>query len=157
MPLQASDKYFIGSRPRLNSDDRFLAGSNTGPRVYIWWNTNTFVNWTLNNVHTVQNNFMNSRTKDLDGTTIAQITSNLSSQATRTVYLFSANDANAVSMDTCRIYKVQISEGSSLVRDFIPCYKDGRAGMWDKANNVFYSNAGTGSFTTGKIIEPEYE
>lgn len=158
MPLQATDKYFIGSRPRLNSDDRFLAGSNTGPQVYIGWNTNNFVNWTLNNVHTVQNNFMNSRTKVLDGTTIAQITSDLLSQGTRTVYLFSANDANAVSMDTCRIYKVQISEGSVIVRDFVPCLDNNNVPcMYDKVSGQAFYNAGTGSFTYGrKIIPVEY-
>ena len=154
MPLQATDKYFIGSRPRLTSDDRFLAGSITGPQVYIGWNTNTFANWTLNNVHTVQNNFMNSRTKVLDGTTIAQITSNLSSQGTRTVYLFSANDANATSLDTCRIYGTQISEGSSLVRDYIPVKDENNVGyMFDKVTHSLYANAGTGAFVVGSELK----
>ena len=45
----------------------------------------------------------------------------------------------------------------TLVRDFVPVYKDGVLGMLDKVNNVFYTNAGTGQFLTGKIVEPEYE
>lgn len=155
MPLQATDKYFIGSRPRTVTNDRWLAGSNTGPQVYIGWNTNTFVNWELNKVHTVQNNFMNSRTKVLDGTVVAQISETLSSQGTRTVYLFSANDATAVSMDTCRIYKVQISDGSSLVRDFIPCIDPlGVPCMYDLVGKKPYYNAGTGTFTVGRQVIP---
>ncbi len=155
MPLQSTDKYFIGSRPRTSTNDRFLAGSITGPQVYIGWNTNTYASWELNKVHTVQNNFMNSRTKDLDGTVVAQISETLLSQGTRTVYLFSANDASVVSMDTCRIYKVQISEGLSLVRDMIPCIDPlGRACMYDLVGKKAYYNEGTGEFTVGRQVIP---
>ena len=45
----------------------------------------------------------------------------------------------------------------TLLRDFIPVYKDGLSGLLDKANGVLYQNSGTGTFTTGKIVEPEYE
>jgi len=44
-----------------------------------------------------------------------------------------------------------------LVRELIPCFKDGSAGMYDKVNNVFYGNAGSGSFGVGKIVESEWE
>lgn len=150
MPLQSNDKYFIGSRPRTATNDRWLAGSNVGPQVYIGWNTNNFVNWELNKVHTVQNNFMNSRTKVLDGTVVAQISETLSSQGSRTAYLFSANDSNATALDTCRIYGTQISDGSSLVRDYIPVKDENNVGyMLDKVSHTLYSNAGTGAFVVG--------
>ena len=166
MPLQNADRYFIGSRPRITTADRWLAGSNAGPQVYIGWNVNHSVNWTLNNIHSVQNNFMNSRTKVLDGTVVSQITTTLLSQGTRTAYLFSANDANISRIDTCRIYKAQISEGSSLVRDFNPAIDENdNYFMFDKVSHTCYNNAGSGSFIgptvqkdeNGKIIEPRYE
>ena len=50
-------------------------------------------------------------------------------------------------------YSCTMKENSTLVRDFIPCYKDGVVGMWDKVNEVFYANAGQGAFTAGKIKE----
>ena len=58
---------------------------------------------------------------------------------------------------THRIYKARIYQGSTLRRDYIPCFKDGVAGMLDKANNVFYQNAGSSTFGVGRILEKEYE
>lgn len=72
--------------------------------------------------------------------------------------LFADNFGSSVSEYTSsKVYALKMWQGSNLVRDFIPCYKDGSLGMWDKANEVFYQNSGTGTFTTGKIVEPEYE
>lgn len=34
---------------------------------------------------------------------------------------------------------------------------DGVLRFYDKTNDTFYPNSGTGTFTTGKIVEPEYE
>lgn len=61
-------------------------------------------------------------------------------------------DSGAVTMYYCKIWN-----NNTLVRDYIPCYKDGVLGMWDKANSVFYGNVGTGTFTTSKIVESKYE
>lgn len=74
--------------------------------------------------------------------------------------IFALNNIGTIQSGTmplaeCHYFKIY--DNNTLVRDFIPCYKDGQAGMWDKANNVFYANAGTGAFKVGKIIEPEYE
>lgn len=55
------------------------------------------------------------------------------------------------------IYYCKIWNNNEVVRYLIPCFKDGVACMWDRKNNVFYSNSGTGTFSVGKIIEPEYE
>lgn len=50
----------------------------------------------------------------------------------------------------CRYRSCQIYDSDVLVRDLIPCrWHDGRVGMYDKLNDVFYGNAGTGEFTAG--------
>jgi len=56
---------------------------------------------------------------------------------------------NYVNIYSCRIY-----DGSTLVRDFVPCYRksDNVLGMYDIINNVFYTNQGTGTFIKGKNI-----
>ena len=43
---------------------------------------------------------------------------------------------------------------NTLVREFIPCYRkaDNVIGLYDKVNDVFYTNAGTGSFTKGNDV-----
>ena len=56
-----------------------------------------------------------------------------------------------------KIWGYTHTRNSSTLVDLIPAFKDGVAGMLDKANNVFYSNAGTGTFTAGKIVESEWE
>lgn len=46
-----------------------------------------------------------------------------------------------------KIYYLKIYEDGVLVRNFIPCINQSNvAGMYDLANNQFYTNAGTGEF-----------
>ena len=63
---------------------------------------------------------------------------------------------------TCRyiaqkIYKVEFIRNNVRIGDFIPCYKDGQEGMWDKVNKEFHPNLGTNNFVCGPVKEPEYE
>ena len=57
----------------------------------------------------------------------------------------------------CKVFYFKIYDNGTLVRDLVPTFKDGQAGMWDKANNVFYSNAGSGTFSVGKVVESRWE
>ena len=56
-----------------------------------------------------------------------------------------------------KIYKVEFIRNNVRIGDFIPCYKDGQSGMWDKVKEVFYPNLGTNNFVCGPVKEPEYE
>lgn len=53
-----------------------------------------------------------------------------------------------------KIYGCKMYDGTTLVRDFIPCYRnsDNEIGMYDLVNNQFYTNAGTGTFQYGAAI-----
>ena len=44
-----------------------------------------------------------------------------------------------------KLYGTKLYRDSTLVRDFIPCYKisTGKVGLYDKVNDVFYPNANT--------------
>lgn len=55
---------------------------------------------------------------------------------------------------TKRIFYFLINESNTKVREFIPCYRkvDLVAGMYDRVNGVFYTNAGTGSFIVGPDV-----
>jgi len=49
-----------------------------------------------------------------------------------------------------KIYHFKIYDNGVLVRDFIPAKNSSNVvGMYDTVNNVFYQNAGTGTFTAG--------
>ena len=59
-------------------------------------------------------------------------------------------------------YYIKVYRSGTLVRDYVPCVRnsDGIAGLYDKVENKFYTNSGTGSFgsgaTTGDVVE-EYQ
>lgn len=61
-------------------------------------------------------------------------------------------DNNTYYPSTMRIQHFALSMGSDI--DLYPCYRkaDGVAGMYDIVNNVFYTNAGTGTFIVGADV-----
>ena len=90
-----------------------------------------------------------------DDVLLTEFTKN--SNAPNRMYLYTADGGNKY-QNVIYFCKLWNPADGTLVRDFIPSYKDGVLGMYDKANDVFYINAGTGDgFITGKIVEPEYE
>ena len=52
-----------------------------------------------------------------------------------------------------KLYSCRIYSGETLERNFVPVRRksDGALGLFDRANNVFYGNAGTGEFNPGAI------
>lgn len=58
-----------------------------------------------------------------------------------------------------RIYRAKISEGTEIVRDFVPAWDDRRrtACMYDLINNVAYYNDGTGEFLHNRDYEGTYK
>ena len=54
-----------------------------------------------------------------------------------------------------RIYRCKIWENGELIRDMVPVKikEDGRTGMYDLINKVYYANAGTGSFIAGPTLQ----
>lgn len=74
---------------------------------------------------------------------------------TYNLYLFATNNgvSTALNLDG-RFYNCKIRENNTLVRELIPCYRksDNEIGMYDVVNDVFYTNAGTGTFTKGDNV-----
>lgn len=51
-----------------------------------------------------------------------------------------------------KLYSCKILNNNNLIRNFVPCKNtSGILGLYDIVNNVFYTNAGTGTFTAGPI------
>lgn len=77
-------------------------------------------------------------------------------QPNKNLYLFGANNANgAGSFIKMKLYVSNImTENGETTRRFIPCYRisDSVIGMYDLVNRVFYTNAGTGTFTKGADV-----
>lgn len=73
-------------------------------------------------------------------------------QLTNNLYLMAVNQADAAIQNAkLKLYSAKVYDNGTLVRDFIPCKNaSGTIGLWDNVNSVFYANAGTGTFSTGK-------
>lgn len=57
-----------------------------------------------------------------------------------------------------KLYFCKIYDSEILIRDYVPCKNEsGAAGLYDIVNDVFYSNAGTGTFTAGPEVSTEIE
>lgn len=65
-------------------------------------------------------------------------------------YVFARNNNGQVLNTFSKIYSFEIVNKCI----FIPCYRksDTEPGMYDTVNNVFYTNAGTGSFIVGNDV-----
>lgn len=74
-----------------------------------------------------------------------------SGQCAKNLYLLCANNGGSAAYFTdARVYSCQIYDNGVLVRDFRPCLdSDGVVCLYDKLNQTYYYNAGTGEFTAG--------
>ena len=88
-----------------------------------------------------------------DGATIGSTANDFEGTGTYNVRLFGCiNNGVAYRTFSGKIYYCKIWDNGELVREFIPCKRnsDNVLGMYDKVNNVFYTNSGSGVFTAGQ-------
>lgn len=70
------------------------------------------------------------------------------------LYLFGLNYNDSFATNNAsnmRLFSFKIYENDKIVKEYIPCYRksDNEIGMYDLVNDVFYTNAGTGTFNKG--------
>ena len=87
----------------------------------------------------------------LDGTAVHTFT-NTSFSGSYPIYIGSINNGGsamtAYPADGLIIYPCQIYSNGTIVRNYVPAKSNsGTVGLFDKVNNVFYNNIGSGSFT----------
>lgn len=70
------------------------------------------------------------------------------------IYLFRRNYSSSPLASNIKLYSCKLYDNGTLVRNFIPCYRkaDNETGLYDLVNDVFYTNAGTGTFTKGNDV-----
>ena len=75
-------------------------------------------------------------------------------QKEKPLYLFANNNFSNTQKASIRVRSFYIKDNGALVRDFVPAQNsDGKIGMYDLANGVFYENAGDGEFVAGPVAE----
>lgn len=85
------------------------------------------------------------------------LTSQTSFSTKSNIYVFAKNYSDLNQADEfgkVRLYSLKFYDGSTLIRNFIPCYRlpDGEIGLYDTVNDVFYTNQGTGEFIKGPSV-----
>ena len=68
------------------------------------------------------------------------------------LYLFALNNNGKIAYGNTKIFEFIIWQDNNIIRHFIPCYRksDKIIGMYDIANNKFYTNSGDENFLIGK-------
>jgi hypothetical protein len=113
-------------------------------RLHNWGNYWDFANVT---------NEKTTITTNSSGITINGVSYTLtagSSYSNKNVWLFGLWDGgNSSKRGRFKVYSFQMSDNNVLIRDFVPCYRIADTVIWlyDIVNNVFYTNAGSGTFT----------
>ena len=77
--------------------------------------------------------------------------SSVANNSTKNAFLFGRNYGD-FGMSKMRLYSCTIYDSTGVpIRNFIPCYRksDNEIGLYDTVNDIFYTNAGTGTFTKG--------
>lgn len=159
MALNANDAIIMGTKG--SGDSRWVLSGSNNPNVNLSWNKSYgSAGLGLNKIQTAQMNYLNDRKRILNDTPLVDITETLLSAAsTYNVGIFGGYwGSNTIGLySTCRIYYAKISKGTGLIRDFVPMVKDGSPCLYDKVGGAYYFGIGSGTFTRGKIVEPEYE
>lgn len=75
---------------------------------------------------------------------------------TNDIYIFCRNNSTQepTTFACMQLFACKMYDNGIAIRNFIPCYRksDSVAGLYDIVNNVFYTNAGTGTFIVGNDI-----
>lgn len=82
---------------------------------------------------------------------IGSVNSKMTEIANTKIYIAKwGSDLGSFKLYSCKFYENEV-----LVRDFVPCYRksDSVVGVYDKVNDVFYTNQGTGDFKAGDVVQ----
>lgn len=96
----------------------------------------------------------NKNVTTINGTAFSHTYTTFSCSYPLFIFAVNTNGSKDSQVATFRIYSFQIYDNGTIVRNLYPAKNsNGTIGMYDIVNNVFYTNAGSGTFTAG----PEYE
>lgn len=153
-PLTNKSTILFGCKTSNSSSDRYAFICAESPNQYRTEFYNNIQNWaaipSITNTPVIIDKNKNITT--IGKNSITNI--NGTFQSAYNMYIFAMNQKGTVSgLSSSTIHHLQIYDGNTLVRDFIPIKTTTNIyGLWDKVNKVFYKNAGTGTFTGGPAI-----
>lgn len=153
-----SDTATMGSRASGSTNGRcYIFYPRAASSGYIGWNTaqGWSVSTTVDTMYTTRLNWLNSRKAvilNADGSTKA--TKSISGtlvQQTSPISICTYNNGSGRAMS---VYGARLSQGSEVVREYLPCYRksDGEIGMMEMLTGQFVPSQVAGGFTKGPDI-----
>lgn len=92
----------------------------------------------------------NKNKTTINDTTVTHSTTNFTASCSLTLFAVNNNNVIDPRKVSAKMYFCKIYNGTTLIRDFIPCKNNKNVfGLYDLVNNKFYTNDGTGNFTGG--------
>ena len=152
-----TDKILIGSRA---SSNRFWVDfdyNNGNKRIYGGFgNIDNIGNYVLDTDYEIDFNYNGTKKVITNGVSY-DLTGTFDSTGSLPMYIFRANYSSPIA-GNFKVYYCQIYNGTTLVRDFIPCIRnsDSVVGLYDLVSKTFFTNAGTGTFTYGREVGKWY-
>ena len=71
----------------------------------------------------------------------------------KNLYLFACNGNSVYGKFNAKIYSLKFYKNNVLIKDFVPAKDfDGNIGLFDKVEEKFHYNIGTGTFTAGGVV-----
>ena len=139
--------------------------SGTAPNQFVFWNNaaagfRTDYFGTQQTISGVTVQARNTVNKNKNVTTIGGETATntaATGQCTYSLVLFATNSAGSIEhYSPLLMYSCKIYDDGVLIRYLYPCKNPaGTVGLYDIVSNVFYGNAGTGTFAAGPEIVPD--
>lgn len=140
----------------INTDSRFNTWFfNTNQCSFGFGDNNgssEYVSIVLNKINTIETYADSTKVYIKNNDTIVSYNKGNFVNPNYNVYIFTRNNSGSTtSFSKFKLHRFKIYDNNDLVRDFVACYRksDNVAGLYDLVNGVFYTNAGTGSFTIG--------
>lgn len=157
----SSSRYFAGlfcgirasnlSYSRCSNDDTLLYGNG-----FIATRNNNKIDATICCDDAIGNYCQYKNLDTLETIKVDTLAGNLYSPSGRELSLFRKNSGSRFLYCTSNIklFRLLVNKNNNPIRELIPCYRkiDLVAGMYDRVNGVFYTNAGTGEFIVGPDV-----
>ena len=158
-----SDQIIFGTQTKMQiGSNKGSAGTNETKVYYGWNGVNTAQEnrkvISLNTLHTCKLNYLNNRKSLFDDVQDDNLVLNFATltQGSFSLYVFARDNTNNVAdfLSQIKLYSFQITDGTTLVRNFIPCYRksDSVIGLYDTVTGQFFTNQGTGTFLKGNDV-----
>ena len=155
----------MGSWNSTSTNTRFFITRQTASKTagYGWGSWNQISSTTGSVRYDSTLNWLNDRKSITNNPLFSTVITNLGElpfTPQYDIWIFGVNHAESHALKfKGRIYRAKISEGSEIVRDFVPAFDELKQQpcMYDLINNIAYYNDGEGNFLTNRDFEGTYK